>query len=172
MGHDAAGDIFAIDGGGLGIQPGQVCYLAPDSLYWEGLEVGHTDWVHWSLSGDLNAFYGSLRWASWEQELAQVGRDEVVAFYPFLWTKEGDLETASRKTVPLIEHLAMRLKWPIHPVPVGRLPPRYQTVSRGGLLVWAKASEFQTTSGILRCPPHPIAADTTRRRSPSSLKMS
>ena len=110
VGYDAAGGIFAIDGGGLGIHPGHVCYLAPDSLDWEGLDVGHTAWVHWTLSGDLSEFYASLRWSSWEQELPQLGRDEVVAFFPFLWTKEGEVETASRKTVPIHEHLAMRLE--------------------------------------------------------------
>ena len=32
VGYDVLGGVFAIDGGGLGIAAGEVCYFAPDSL--------------------------------------------------------------------------------------------------------------------------------------------
>lgn len=34
---DVLGGRFAVDGGGLGVQPGQVCYWGPDTLEWSGL---------------------------------------------------------------------------------------------------------------------------------------
>src|SRR5262249_17803312 len=34
---DVVGGFFAVDGGGLGIRPGDVCYFPPDTLDWESL---------------------------------------------------------------------------------------------------------------------------------------
>ena len=42
----------------------------PDTLEWIGTEMGHSEWVHWTLAGDLAAFYEHLRWPGWEEESA------------------------------------------------------------------------------------------------------
>lgn len=40
---DACGGFFALNGGGLGEDVGSVYYFAPDTLNWESLDVGYTD---------------------------------------------------------------------------------------------------------------------------------
>src|SRR4051794_5183462 len=42
--YDVVGGFFAVDGGGLGGPRGEVRYLAPDTLEWEGTTLGHGDW--------------------------------------------------------------------------------------------------------------------------------
>ena len=66
---DVVGGFFAIDGGGLKMQPGKVCYFAPDTAAWENLNLGYTDFLLWCFSGDLKKFYESFRWPGWEQEI-------------------------------------------------------------------------------------------------------
>lgn len=101
---DIAGGFYAIDGGGLGQKAGQVCYFAPDSLRWESLNKGYTDFLNWTLFGDLAAYYESMRWPGWEQEASAVGGDQALSIYPFLWSKEGkDVARCSRRPVPVSE---------------------------------------------------------------------
>ncbi len=40
---DAAGGFFSINGGGLGDDIGSMYYWAPDTLIWEPMEIGYTD---------------------------------------------------------------------------------------------------------------------------------
>lgn len=35
--HDVLVGLFAIDGGALGVAPGEVCFFGPDTLTWDGL---------------------------------------------------------------------------------------------------------------------------------------
>lgn len=109
VGHDAVGGFFAIDGGGLGGAPGEVMYLAPDSLGWESLGVGHAAWVQWCIQGNRAQFYESLRWTSWAEDCLQLDRTQGFSFYPFLWTREGSLADSSRGVVPQVELLQMAL---------------------------------------------------------------
>ena len=48
--------VFAINGGGLGADPGALYYLAPDTAQWEALEIGYSDFVQWALSERLTDF--------------------------------------------------------------------------------------------------------------------
>ena len=100
---DVLGGQFAIDGGGLGVQPGQICYWAPDALSWQGLGCGHSAFIGWLLSGDRGTFYNLFRWPGWETETEQLGIAQGYSVVPFLWTKEYDVATASRAVVPLNE---------------------------------------------------------------------
>lgn len=34
--------------------PGQMTYFAPEALEWEAMEMGHSAWVSWLLSGRLD----------------------------------------------------------------------------------------------------------------------
>src|SRR3954449_1159687 len=63
VGHDVVAGFYAV-----GRDDGEVRYLAPDSLEWERLDMSHSAWVHWTLTGDLETFYAELRWPGWEQE--------------------------------------------------------------------------------------------------------
>ncbi|MCE7004833.1 DUF2625 domain-containing protein [Kibdelosporangium philippinense] len=79
-------------------------YFAPDTLEWEDLEQGYTDWLYAVLSGSLTKFYESLRWPGWAEEVAETRPDQGIHTWPPPSTEEGkDLATVSRKVVPLAE---------------------------------------------------------------------
>jgi hypothetical protein len=107
--HDAVGGVFAINGGALG--PGNdVFYFAPDSLRWESLKRGYSDFVRFLFDGDLPRFYASFRWNGWERELAKLGGDQGLSMYPPPWTKEGkDPARVSRGVVPMTELMEMQV---------------------------------------------------------------
>lgn len=101
---DVLGGRFAVDGGGLGVAPGEVCYFGPDALQWQGLGGGHADFVHAALSGGLTDTFQSLRWQGWENETATLRPDEGLSLFPPPFTQEGrDISTVSRRAVPLTE---------------------------------------------------------------------
>lgn len=102
---DASGGFFALNGGGLGEDLGQVYYLAPDSLGWEALDVGYSDFLRWALCGDLAQFYQTVRWQGWRSDMASLGGDDVYAFFPFYglnqigcWMNASALRYPSRNT--------------------------------------------------------------------------
>jgi hypothetical protein len=98
---DAVGGFFAVNGGALGDSGVRnVYYWPPDSLDWEDLAVGHTDFVQWSLSSRLADFYADLRWPTWKADAAQLAPDYCFAFFPFLWTREGSLAAATGDPFP------------------------------------------------------------------------
>lgn len=93
---------FAIDGGGLGVEPGQVCYWAPDTLEWSSLGFGHSIFVEWALTEEGPAsFYEDLRWEGWRDEVKGVAPSQGIAVYPPLFSAEAyPLVNASRQAVP------------------------------------------------------------------------
>ena len=103
IGDDAAGGFYAINGGAFGDDLGAVYYWPPDDLEWESLEMGHTDFVATFLTQQIEAFYETLRWSTWREDVKALPADSSFAFYPFLWTKEGSLEGSSRSIVPVSE---------------------------------------------------------------------
>lgn len=101
---DALGGRFAIDGGGLGVATGEVCYWGPDTLAWSGIGGGHSAFVAWALGGGLDEFYGSLRWTSWQQDSSSLTVDQGWSMYPPPFSREGqDANAVSREAVPLAE---------------------------------------------------------------------
>lgn len=101
---DVLGGRFAIDGGALGIAPGEVCYFGPDTLAWQGLGAGHRDFVHAVLAGGLTDAFSGLRWDGWETETSALGPDTGLLLYPPPFTREGqDISAVSRQPVPLAE---------------------------------------------------------------------
>lgn len=107
VGYDVLGGVFAIDGGGLGVAPGQVCWWGPDTLAWLGLEIGHSQLVVGALNGGLADFYASLRWPGWEDEVSALALDQGLSLVPPPFTAEGkDLAQVSRRPVPHAELLA------------------------------------------------------------------
>lgn len=105
---DAVGGFFAINGGQLGEDFGNVYYLAPDDLEWEPLELGYTDLFYTAVSGGLSQFYDDLRWTSWRADTQNLDRDRCFFFYPFLWTAEGSIEKSMRSDVPAAEAFALK----------------------------------------------------------------
>ncbi len=108
IGHDVVGGRFALNSGALFGEPGEVNYWAPDSLEWEAIGLGYTDFVHSFLGGATDEFYANVRWTGWVDELAELTLEQGVALYPPPFTKEGeDINTVHRGVVPLDELHAM-----------------------------------------------------------------
>jgi hypothetical protein len=110
--HDAAGGFFALNGGAFDGDPGNVHYLSPDSLEWEDLEQGYSGFVAWAAEGDLDDFYEGSRWHGWREQVAPLSGDQAVLIYPPLWAAEGgDLESRTRKPVPVTELWGLAHEW-------------------------------------------------------------
>ena len=99
------GGHFAINGGAFGQEGlGQMYYLAPDTLSWEPMNCGYSEFVSWTLGGDIHMFYEPFYWDGWQEEVSKLNGNQVFSFFPFLWTKEGQqIEAVSRKVVPIEE---------------------------------------------------------------------
>lgn len=104
---DAVGGFFALNGGALGQDRGAMYYWAPDSLAWESLDLGYSDFLQAMLGGRLDDFYASLRWVGWREAVRSLAPDQCFSFYPFLWTQEGSVETSSRRAVDVSEQFAL-----------------------------------------------------------------
>ena len=116
---DVLGGRFAVNGGALSADAGEVCYWAPDTLEWQGLEVGHTDFVHWSQTDRLDDFYADLRWDGWETEVAAVPLSHGLSMWPPLCAQESrPIGATSRRPVPWSELSAFLDK--LAGVPTGR----------------------------------------------------
>jgi hypothetical protein len=103
--QDVLGGLFAVNGGGLAVDLGEVAYFGPDTLDWTGLGAGHTQFLEWTLIGDTRGFYEDLRWPGWREEVAAVGLDQGLSVYPPLFSAEGsrDVGATSRRPVPWAE---------------------------------------------------------------------
>ncbi|WP_270086978.1 DUF2625 domain-containing protein [Sphingobacterium sp. SYP-B4668] len=107
---DVLGGYFAINAGSLGDEIGNVYYFAQDTLQWESLECGYSDFIHWALKGNIHQFYETFKWKTWKHDLKEVDGMQVFNFVPFLWTLEGkNIEKSNRKAVSVEEnyHLTM-----------------------------------------------------------------
>jgi len=85
-------------------------YWAPDTLKWGAMDIGYTDFVPWALSDKLSAFYPDLRWNNWESDVETASGNQCFTFYPFLWTREGSVESSSRKLVSVSEQYALNVE--------------------------------------------------------------
>ncbi len=101
---DAVGGFFAINYGAFGEDLKNVYYLAPNSLKWESLGTGYSEFIHFCLDSDLSKFYKGLRWSTWNQFIANLDGSKSYSFRPYLWAEEGtDIEKCTRKLVPTEE---------------------------------------------------------------------
>ncbi|MEU1289418.1 DUF2625 domain-containing protein [Kitasatospora sp. NPDC005856] len=112
VGHDAVGGVFALNGhdpaaAGRPGTPGQMTYFAPDTLRWEALELGHSAWLAWLLSGRTEEFYSGTRWPGWRAEAEALALSQGFSVYPSLWSQEAqaDLSATARRAVPMDEVL-------------------------------------------------------------------
>ena len=119
---DVLGGRFAVNGGGLRGDHGGVCYWGPDTLEWEPLAFGYTDFVHWTLTSGLDDFYAELRWDGWQQEVAATPLTSGLSVVPPLCNQESKpVAGTSRHPVPwhevviLLDDLAAQLAG--HPRP-------------------------------------------------------
>jgi hypothetical protein len=110
IGDDAVGGFFALNGGGLPGTTGHVFYLAPDTLDWEDLAVGYSEWVRWACAGDLEKFYAKTRWPEWAADAAALPGDRAFSIFPFLWLQGPPIAERSRRPIPVAE------LWQLHAV--------------------------------------------------------
>jgi len=85
-------------------------YWAPDTLGWQAQDMGYAEFVRWAVGDKLSAFYRDLRWNNWESDMKTVSGDQCFNFYPFLWTKEGSVESSSREPVNVAEQHAFNIE--------------------------------------------------------------
>lgn len=107
---DAVGGFFSINGGGLGDDVGAMYYRAPDTLRWEQLDIGYTDFLGWALSDRLATFYDGLRWDAWRSDLQELRADQCFSFFPFLWTREGSINESSRTLIDVGEQFEINVE--------------------------------------------------------------
>lgn len=111
---DVIGGFYAINGGGLGQDAGNIYYNSPDSLEWEALEISYSQFLLFCFETDMNTFYASLRWNGWKDDIKEISPDYAYSFVPFLWTKEGsDINKVNRKPVPIEELYRLNMEKPI-----------------------------------------------------------
>jgi hypothetical protein len=104
---DAVGGFFALNGGAFGDDRGSMYYLAPETLEWESLGVGHAAFTQWAFTKRLHSFYAGMYWAGWEEEVGTLLGDQCFNFYPFLCSKQGSTQTSSKRLVPVAEQYAL-----------------------------------------------------------------
>ena len=100
---DVLGGFFALNGGRFAAEGHSVWYFAPDTLRWEDTEKGYSDFVLWTLAGDLDKFYTPHRWRGWQADVERLAGDEAFSFYPPLSADGGPVEQRHRGAVPLKE---------------------------------------------------------------------
>jgi Protein of unknown function DUF2625 len=86
VGDDAAGGVYAINGNGLGTDFRKMYYLAPDNLRWEAMNIEFSQFVQWAMTERLSAYYESLRWDGWRDDVKALHGDRCFWWYPPLWT--------------------------------------------------------------------------------------
>lgn len=100
---DVLGGFFALNGGRFSPDGHTVWYFAPDTLEWEDLERGFTDFLSWCFSGDVEKFYAEYRWSGWESEVSALDGSEGLHVYPPLCSEGPAIAERSRKAVPISE---------------------------------------------------------------------
>ena len=121
LGYDVLGGLFALDAGGLGVDHGSVCYMGPDTLEWQTLEMPHSSLLAWLIDGsNILAFYQDLLWNGWENDLAKLPEASGFSLFPppstTAW-RDKSARTAS--PVPLME-----LCYSLHGVNAYSVDPR------------------------------------------------
>lgn len=102
--QDVLGGQFAVDGGGLGLAPGVVCYFGPDTLEWQELGIGHGEFVFAAVAGELAEMFTDPRWPGWEREASSLSPDQGISLLPPPFSLEGqNIEDVRRRPVPLEE---------------------------------------------------------------------
>ncbi|MFY0255271.1 DUF2625 domain-containing protein [Chitinophaga sp. 30R24] len=103
---DVIGGFYAINNGGLAHNEGigSVFYFAPDTMEWENMEIGYSDFITFCCTGDIAGFYESFRWKNWQADVAKLNGMQGFSCLPFLFTKEGkNINSVSKRPVSIAE---------------------------------------------------------------------
>jgi hypothetical protein len=106
--QDVLGGVFSLNGlepaeHGRPGDPGEVVYFSPCTLEWATLELRHSQWLYWIVSGGCAGFYHDLLWPTWRTEVAALHPRDGISVDPFLWTEQaqGDMSSTTRRAVPM-----------------------------------------------------------------------
>ncbi|TCM99390.1 uncharacterized protein DUF2625 [Paenibacillus sp. BK033] len=108
---DAVGGFYALNGGAFQGEKGEIFYLAPDTLEWEGLEMQYSDFINWAFYGDLTQFYETFRWNDWVEDVQKLNSDKGILIYPYLWAKGDSISNRARNIVPIEELWHINLEY-------------------------------------------------------------
>lgn len=101
---DAIGGFYALNGGFLGEDTGNIYYFAPESLKWMPMNMGYSQFLLFCFETNMEDFYGGLRWDNWREDVMKLHPDYGYSFFPFLWTKEGkEINKVSKRIIPIGE---------------------------------------------------------------------
>lgn len=102
---DVLGGFFAINNGGISPEDiGKIFYFVPQSLYWEPMNLGYSEFIQWCLNCDMETFYRGSRWVEWKKEIAQINGTQGIHCFPPLFSVEGqDINKTVRNAVPIQE---------------------------------------------------------------------
>jgi hypothetical protein len=73
---DAVGGFFV-----LLAETERVHAFLPDTLEWQDIGLGYSQFVHWTLHGDVESFYGELRRSGWQEEIAVLAPGEALSIH-------------------------------------------------------------------------------------------
>lgn len=110
--YDVIGGLFVIDISRFEPGKNMIWYFAPDTLDWECMNMKYGDFLNWALQGNVEDYFASVRWEAWRDDCSKITTmDKGILFYPFLWAKECNLETASKKVVPMEELISINFEY-------------------------------------------------------------
>ncbi len=109
VGSDVLGGLFAINLNKFNEGNNLIWYFAPDTLDWECMDMQYNEFLAWSMQGDIDEFYSTMRWNNWKDDVKNIGINYALLIYPFLWARECDIEMASKKVVSIDELININL---------------------------------------------------------------
>ncbi|MCM1089344.1 MAG: DUF2625 domain-containing protein [Butyrivibrio sp.] len=89
------------------LRNGNIGYFAPDCLEFEDMEIHFNQFLYWCIHGDTDTFYADYRWEGWQEDCLKLNCDDGVAFYPFLWAQAENIESRTRRIVPMKEIIGL-----------------------------------------------------------------
>lgn len=106
---DIFGGLFAIGNGDFDGNAEQMWYFAPDTMEWEQMEFTYAGFINWCANADVLGYYKSWDCLETREIRNTIEENQGVSIYPFLWTAECDINSASKKVVPFFELIEMTL---------------------------------------------------------------
>lgn len=111
VGTDVFGGMYAMNLAEVNGTIGNIFYFAPDTLEWESMDMKYSQFLYWTVHGNTGEFYNSMKWNGWEKTAQSTGFNEGILIYPFLWSKEINVETAKKSIVPFEELISVNMEY-------------------------------------------------------------
>lgn len=106
---DVIGGFFAINGGALGDDLGNIYYFAPDSLDWEGFDVTYSEFINWAFLGNITGFYDWILSENDKNAIADLKYDECFSYFPMLCLSDNG-QKRDKMAVPIEEIWSMHMR--------------------------------------------------------------